>query len=78
MGVDITIHNVPDQLRDELATRATRQGRSLQEYLSRELRRLAERPDGEAWLEAVRRRKAAEGGRLSVEEILALRDADRR
>jgi antitoxin FitA len=78
MSVNITIRNVPDGVRDELAGRAARQGRSLQEYLSRELARLAERPDAEAWLEGVRRRKAAAGSRLSADEILAFRDADRR
>lgn len=78
VSVNITIRNVPDEVRDELAERAARQGRSLQEHLSRELRRLAGRLDAEAWLEGVRRRKAAEGSRLGVEEILAFRDADRR
>lgn len=78
VSVNITIRNVPDEVRDELAGRAARQGRSLQEYLSRELRRLAGRPDAEAWLERVRRRKAAEASRLSSEEIIAFRDADRR
>lgn len=78
MSVNITIRNVPDEVRDELAGRAARQGRSLQEYLSRELRRLAGRPDAEAWLERVRRRKAVEASRLSADEILAFRDADRR
>ena len=78
VSVNITIRNVPDEVRDELAGRAARQGRSLQEYLSRELRRLAGRPDAEAWLEGVWRRKEAAGSRLSVEEILAFRDADRR
>ncbi|HEX6202589.1 MAG TPA: hypothetical protein VF100_06270 [Thermoanaerobaculia bacterium] len=67
----MTVHDV-------LAQRAARQGRSLQEYLSRELERLAGRPDAEAWLERVRRRKTTEGSRLSAEEILAFRDADRR
>jgi hypothetical protein len=33
MSVDIIIRNVPDEVRDELAGRAARQGRSLQEYL---------------------------------------------
>lgn len=78
MSVNITIRNVPDEVRDELAGRAARQGRSLQEYLSRELRRLAERPDVDVWLERVRRRKSTQPSRLSAEEILAFRDTDRR
>ncbi|WP_396654373.1 FitA-like ribbon-helix-helix domain-containing protein, partial [Microbacterium sp.] len=34
MSVAITVRNVPDDVRDELASRAARSGRSLQEYLS--------------------------------------------
>jgi plasmid stability protein len=78
MSVHITIRNVPDTVRDELAERAGRQGRSLQEYLWRELQRLAARPDPEEWLAQVRRRKAGEAERLAADEILAFRDADRR
>jgi plasmid stability protein len=37
----ITIRNVPDEVRDELAARARLSGRSLQEYLRSELIRLA-------------------------------------
>jgi antitoxin FitA len=44
MSVTITIRAVPDEVRDELAARAARSGRSLQEYLSAELVRLASRP----------------------------------
>lgn len=44
MPVTITVRNVPDDVRDELAARAARSGRSLQEYLSVELRRLATAP----------------------------------
>ena len=78
MSVHITIRNVPDTVRDELAERAGRQGRSLQEYLWRELQRLAARPDPEEWLAQVRQRKAGEADRLAADEILAFRDADRR
>ncbi|WP_431803161.1 FitA-like ribbon-helix-helix domain-containing protein [Microbacterium sp. bgisy203] len=44
MAVTITVRNVPDDVRDELAARAARSGRSLQEYLSAELHRLATTP----------------------------------
>lgn len=40
----ITIRNVPEPTRNILAARAAAEGRSLQEYLSRELERLASRP----------------------------------
>ena len=44
MAVAITIRNVPHEVRDELAARAARSGRSLQEYLLRQLTDLASRP----------------------------------
>lgn len=78
MGIQITIRNVPKEVRDELASRAAREGKSMQEYLRAELERLAARPSIEAWLEKVRERKRSAGTSLSVEEIIQARDADRR
>jgi antitoxin FitA len=78
MGVQITIRDVPDVVRDELAARAALQGKSMQEYLRAELERLAARPPVEKLLERIRERKTMAGTRLSAEEILAHRDADRR
>lgn len=78
MPTSITIRDVPDETRDELAARAARGGRSLQEYLRRELIELARRPDIEALLERARTRKAATGSALPADRILAHRDADRR
>jgi plasmid stability protein len=74
----ITVRDVPDEARDELAARAARSGRSLQEFLRRELIELARRPDVDAAIAQIRERKAATGSRLSGERILALRDEDRR
>lgn len=78
MAVQITIRNVPDSVRDELAARAARQGQSMQEYLRGELERLAARPPVEKVLERMRERKATAPARIEPEEILELRDADRR
>jgi antitoxin FitA len=78
MGVQITIRDVPEKVRDELAARAALQGKSMQEFLSAELRRMVARPSVDAWLQQVRRRKRASQSRVSVEEILKSRDADRR
>lgn len=78
MGVQITIRDVPEAVRDELATRAARERKSMQEYLRGELERLAERPSLHAWLEHVRERKRAAGRRVSGRSILGHRDADRR
>lgn len=74
----ITIRDVPDETSSELASRAARTGRSLQEYLRGQLVDLAATPDPELWLARVRERKAATGSMLPAEAILADRDADRR
>jgi antitoxin FitA len=78
MGIQITIRDVPEKVRDELAARAALQGKSMQEYLRAELERLAARPSVDAWLEQVRRRKRAAQTRVSAAQILKARDADRR
>ena len=78
MAVQITIRNVPDEVRDELAVRAAARRQSMQEYLRLELERLVSRPSIDTWLGDVRRRKSVTGTRLSSEEILTHRDRDRR
>jgi hypothetical protein len=74
----ITVRDVPDETRDELAARAARSGRSLQEYLRASLIDLARRPDVDIMVERVRWHKSVTGSTLPAEEILALKDADRR
>jgi plasmid stability protein len=78
MPTSITIRDVPDETRDELAARAARSGRSLQEYLRRELIALARKPDMESLLTRVEARKSAAPSTLSASDILRYRDADRR
>jgi plasmid stability protein len=78
VAIQITIRDVPDKVRDELAARAARQGKSMQEFLRAELERLATRPTVDDWLLQVRRRKRASQNRVSPSEILNARDADRR
>ncbi len=78
MSVQITIRDVPEKVRDELAARAASQGKSMQEFLHSELRRMVARPSIDAWLQQVRKRKRSAQSRVSVEEILRSRDADRR
>lgn len=78
MSKSVTIRNIPDETRDELAARAARGGQSLQEYLRAQLIALAERPDNRTLLEAIRARKRRTDSRLSANRILALRDMDRR
>jgi plasmid stability protein len=78
MTVSITVRDVPDETRDELAARAARTGRSLQEYLRTTLIDIASRPDVEVLLGQIRLQKAATGSELSADDILDLKDADRR
>lgn len=76
--MQITIRNVPNEVRDQLAARAALQRQSMQEYLRGELERLAARPSIEGWLAEVRRRKRAAGTRLTAAEILEHKAADHR
>ena len=76
--VAITIRNVPSRVRDELAARAARSGRSLQEYLAAELEELASRPRAADLIAAARGRVTAAGRTLDVRDIIDARDADRR
>jgi antitoxin FitA len=78
MPVAITIRNVPDDVRAELAARAARSGRSLQEYLAAQLADLAARPDVGDAVSAARARVRASGRVLDPDGIIADRDADRR
>jgi antitoxin FitA len=77
MAKSITVREVPDHVRDELAARAARSGRSLQAYLRSELIDLAERPDGSALVDRIRERKRITGTRYSAEQILEHLGADR-
>ena len=78
MSTNVTIRDVPDEVRDELAARAALAGRSLQEHLRAELIELARRPSAEVLMARVRERKARLGSKLSAAQILRHRDSDRR
>ena len=78
MPVQITIRNVPEQVRDTLKARAARQHRSMEEYLRSELELLASRPSNHDLMEQVRARKASDPAYIGTENILRARDADRR
>ena len=77
MAKSLTIRDVPEEVTEELAARAALTGRSLQEYLKAKLVELADSPDADVWVARVRSRKLATGGSISVEQVLAHRDADR-
>ena len=80
----ITIRNVPEELRDELVARATRSGMSLEQYVLWGLAMMVENPDPDdhwsqdEWLDDVRAEARETGSTLTIEGILADRDADRR
>lgn len=78
MPTSITIRNVPDEVRDELASRAALGGKSLQEHLLAELVELASRPSVAALMQRVQARKQATGSRMPAEKIVGHLDKDRR
>jgi antitoxin FitA len=77
MSVAITIRDVPDAVRDELAARAARAGKSLQEYLRGMLVESAANPTVDDVIARARARVAATGVRVDADSILAARDAER-
>ena len=76
--VAITVRDVPSDVRDELAARAARSGKSLQEYLRGLLMASASRPAAEDVIARARSRVEATGVQISSDAILAARDSDRR
>jgi antitoxin FitA len=78
MSVSVTIRDVPDEVRDELAARAARAGQSLQEYLRSMLVESAGRPPLSDVLARARRRVETTGSRVEAGAILSALDADRR
>jgi plasmid stability protein len=74
----MTIRDVPDETRAELAARAARAGQSLQEFVRASLIELAERPSPDQLWDRVRHRLLATGTQLPADVVLAERDRDRR
>jgi hypothetical protein len=78
MSVQVTIRNVPEEVRDELASRAALQHKSMQEFLRCELERIASKPSVETWLKSVQERKRAAGTLVPASKILEARNLDRK
>jgi len=76
--VAVTVRDVPDGVRDELAARAARNGQSLQEYLRTLLVTVAEKPTVGDVLARARARVEATGVRLDPAATVAAKDADRK
>jgi plasmid stability protein len=75
--VAVTIRDIPDDVRDELASRAARAGKSLQEYLRGLLIAATARPTSDDLIARARSRVEATGVRVPPAAILAAKDADR-
>lgn len=78
MGVSVTIRDLPDDVRDELAARAARQGQSLQEYLRLMLVESASRPPLADVLARARQRVERAGAQVDAQSILTALETDRR
>jgi plasmid stability protein len=65
---NVLVRDVPDDVHAALVARAEQRGQSLQQYLTGELRRLAERPDLEEVLDRIDRRQ---GGRVGLAQAVA-------
>lgn len=73
----ITIRDVPADVRDKLAARAATEGRSMQQYLVKELTRLVDRPTNREIFERANRRARRAGLDITSEEILEALKGDR-
>lgn len=78
MSVQITIRDIPEEVRDRLKVRAASRGQSMQRYLRGELKRLVAKPTVQEWIESVRADKRSSNNRVTTESILEARDADRK
>ena len=78
MDVDITISGVSEEVCDRLKERAASEEQTLQDFLRGELERMAAQYSKKEWLEKVRELRETYPGRVSTEEILKARDADRK
>lgn len=77
MAVQITIRNVSEEVRNELASRAALKHQSMQQYLLEELERIASESSYELLLDQIRGRVDASGRGVSRETILAAMDEER-
>jgi antitoxin FitA len=68
---NVLVRDIPEDVHAALQRRAERRGQSLQQYLSRELRRLADRPGLEEVLDRIDRRQGGRVGLTQAVEDLA-------
>lgn len=75
-SMNITIRNVPQEVRDALAKNAARQGKSMQEYLRSELVKLSRKMSTEEWVAKVSEMKAKYNTNITDEQILEARNRE--
>lgn len=67
---NLLVRDLPDEVHVALQRRAERRGQSLQQFLSSELRRLAERPSVDEVLDRIERRSGGQVGlRRAAEDL---------
>lgn len=67
---NLLVRDLPDDVHAALQRRAERRGQSLQQFLTSELRRLAERPSVDEVLERIERRTGGQVGLRQAAEDL--------
>lgn len=77
MTVQITIRNVPEEMRDELALRAAQNRQSMQAFILSELERTLSRPSNEELMKRVSERVATSGSRIGSDKIVQMIREDR-
>ena len=78
MPVQITIREVPESVRDELASRAAAEGKSMQQFLLAVPERAVAYPCQVRLMERIRERVRASKSGITTADILAARDEERR
>lgn len=71
---NVLVRDLPEEVHTQLQRRAENQGKSLQQYLIAELKRLAERPTVDEVLDRIERRS---GGRVGLDQAVADLGEDR-
>ena len=77
MTVQITIRNVPEEMRDELALRAAQNRQSMQAFMLSELERILSRPSNEELMKLAAERAATFGSRMGSDKIVEMIREDR-
>lgn len=72
---NVLVRDLPEEVHAALQQRAERRGQSLQQYLTAELKRIAEKPSLEEVLDRIERRAGGSVGlRQAADDLAAERD----